>query len=117
MINNIIKDLGHKCITEGPSKIKTFFTITLLKLLEDVQNKTYDKIIDSSGNLQGEGVKFIIPSNIIDIYTRLERLLGLKVSCHTNTQTEATNLIGELYQRGEIQIEQQYRNALNKLST
>ena len=31
-----------------------------------------------SDNLQGEGVKIIIPSNIINIYTRLHVLLGLK---------------------------------------
>ena len=65
-------------------------------------------------NLQGEGVKIIIPSNIIDIYTRLEVLLGLKLSGHTDTLTEASNLIDELYKRGEIQSKQQYRNALNK---
>ena len=65
-------------------------------------------------NLQGEGVKIIIPSNIIDIYTRLEVLLGLKLSGHTNTLTEASNLIDELYKRGEIQNKQQYRNALDK---
>ena len=48
-------------------------------------------------NLEGEGVKFIIPSNIIDIYTRLEILLSLKISGHTDTLTEASNLIDELY--------------------
>ena len=68
-------------------------------------------------DLQGEGVKIIIPSNIIDIYTRLEILLGLKLSGHTDTLTEASNLIDELYKRGEIQNKQQYRNALNKFST
>ena len=65
-------------------------------------------------NLEGEGVKIIIPSNKIDIYTRLEVLLGLKLSGHTDTLTEASNLIDELYKRGEIQNKQQYRNALNK---
>ena len=70
--------------------------------------------LDSDNNLQGEGVKIIIPSNIIDIYTRLEVLLGLKLSGHTDTLTEASNLIDELYKRGEIQTKQQYRNALNK---
>ena len=69
-------------------------------------------------NLKGKGVeKIIIPSNIIDIYTRLEILLGLKLSGHSDTLTEASNLIDELYKRGEIQNNQQYRNALNKFST
>ena len=55
-------------------------------------------------NLQGEGIaKIIIPSNIIDIYTRLEILLGLKLSGRTDTLTEGSMLIDELYKRGEIQ--------------
>ena len=67
---------------------------------------------------KGRGVeKIIIPSNIIDIYTRLEVLLGLKLSGLTDTLTEASNLIDELYKRGEIQNKQQYRNALNKFSS
>ena len=69
-------------------------------------------------NLKGQGIeKIIIPSNMIDIYTRLEILLGLKLSGHTNTLTKASNLIDEIYKRGEIQNEQHYRNALNKFST
>ena len=67
-------------------------------------------------NLEGQGVKIIIPSDVIDIYTRLEILLGLKLSGHTDTLTEASNLIDELYKRGEIKNKQQYRNALNKFS-
>ena len=67
---------------------------------------------------KGKGVeKNIIPSNIVDIYTRLEVILGLKFSGHSDTLTEASNLIDELYNRGEIQNKQQYRNALNKFST
>ena len=57
--------------------------------------------------------KTITPSNKIDIYTRLETLLGLKLSGHTDTVTEASNLNHELYTRGEIQNKQQNRNALN----
>ena len=42
----------------------------------------YDKKIfnqsETDSDLEGQGVKIIIPSNIIDIYTRLEILLGLK---------------------------------------
>ena len=62
------------------------------------------KTIFKKHNLKGQGIqKIIIPSNIIDIYTRLEILLGLKLSRHTDTLTEASNLIDELYKRGEIQ--------------
>ena len=62
--------------------------------------------------LKGRGVeKIIIPSNKIDIYTRFEILLGLKLSGHTDTLTEASNLIDEIYKRGEIQNKQQYRKA------
>ena len=68
--------------------------------------------------LKGKGVeKIIIPSNIIDIYTRLEILLGLKLSGHCNTLSEASILIDELYRLGEIQNKQQYRNALDKFLT
>ena len=33
---------------------------------------------------------------------------------HSDTLTEASNLYDELYKRGEIENEQQYRKALNK---
>ena len=68
-------------------------------------------------NLKSQGIqKIIIPSNIIDIYTRLEVLLGLKLSGHSDTLSEASDLIDELNKRGEIQNKQQYRNALDKFS-
>ena len=117
MLNNIIRDLGYTGIGDIKSKRKIFLTEKLSRLVEDIQNRTYEEIRDDSDDLQGEGVKFIIPSNIIDIYTRLEVLLGLKLSGHTETLTEALNLIDELYKRGEIQNKQQYRNALNKFSS
>ena len=115
MMYNIIRDLGYNGIGDRDSKRKTFFLKKLPKLVEDIQNKTFEEINDDSdSDLQGQGVKNIIPSNIIDIYTRLEILLGLKLSGRTDTLTEASNLIDELYKRGEIQNKQQYRNALNK---
>ena len=112
MMNNIIRDLGYTGVGDRDSKRKTFFTIELPKRGEDIQNKTFDEI-----DLEGQGVKIIIPSDIIDIYTRLEILLGFKLSGHSDTLREASNLIDELFKRGEIQNEQQYRNALNKFST
>ena len=117
MMYNIIDDLGYTGIGDKPSKRKTLFTRTLPKLVEEIQNKTFEEITDDSSDLEGQGVKIIIPSNIIDIYTRLEVLLGLKLSGHTGTLTEASNLIHELYNRGETRNKQQYRNALNKFST
>ena len=113
MMNNIIGDLGYTGRQDRDSKTKRFFTITLPELVEQIQNKIFDEITDDSDDLQGEGVKSIIPSNIIDIYTRLEILLGLKLSGHTDTLTEASNLIDELYKRGELPSKQQYRKALD----
>ena len=75
-------------------------------------------ILNLDTTFKGRGVeKIIILSNIIDIYTRLEILLGLNLSSHTHTLTKASNLIDELYKRSEIQSEQQCRNALNKISS
>ena len=61
-----------------------------------IRNPPITPIENESDNLEGEGVKIIIPSNLNDIYTRLEVLLGLKLSGHTDTLTEASNLIDEL---------------------
>ena len=56
-------------------------------------------------------MKIMIPSNIIDFSTTLEVRLGLKLGGHSYNLTEACNLIDEVYRKGEIQNEQQYRNA------
>ena len=112
MMNNIGRDLGYTGVGDRKYDTKTFFTIQLPKLAQEIQNKTFYEI-----DLQGEGVKIIRPSNINDIYSRLEKLLGIKLSRYTDTLTEANNLSDELYKRGEKQNKQQYRNALNKLQT
>ena len=118
MMNNIKNDLAYTGVGDRDSKRKTFLTKTLPSLVEEIQNRTFEEINDDSdSDLQGQGVKIIIPSNIIDIYTRLEVLLGLKLSGHTDILTEASNLIDELYKRGEIQNKLQYRNALDKFTT
>ena len=110
MMKNKIDDLGYTGIGDKKSNRKTLFTKRLPKLVEDIQNKTFNEI-----DLQGQGIeKIIIPSNIIDIYTRPEVFLGLKLSVHSDTLTEASNLTDELYKRGEIQNKQQYRNAPHK---
>ena len=129
-------------ITPGIQKIFTQTSNIPLKKLNNQEREVYNIILETldfenykpisgeskSGrykqsqsnfnkrNLKGEGVKIIIPSNIIDIYTRLEILLGLKLSGHNDTLTEASNLLDELYKLGEIQNKQQFRNALNKFN-
>ena len=112
MLNKITNDLVYTGVGNRPSNRKKFSTITLSKIVDEIKNKTFDKI-----DLEGQGVKIIIPSNIIDIYTRFEVLLGLKLSGHTDTLTEASNLFDELYKRSEIQNEQQHRNAFDKFRT
>ena len=89
----------------------------LPKEIAKTRNALLPAIENESDDLQGEGVKIIIPSNIIDIYTRLEILLGLILSGHTDTPTKASNLIDELYKRGELQNKQQNRNAVDKFTT
>ena len=91
----------------------------LPKAVDKIRNPPLPSIenVENSSDSEGQGIKIIIPNNIIDSYTRLEVLLGLKLSGHTDTLTEAINLIDELYKRGDIQNKEQYRNALNKFST
>ena len=137
-------DVKNFNITPDLQNVFTDTTGISLKKLNKKENQTYKKLLNTlnyenyrpkkgeynsgrykntknilkSNNLQGRGIeKIFIPNNIIDIYTRLEVLLGLKLSGHTNTLTEASNLIDELYSLGEIQNKQQYRNAPNKFLT
>ena len=116
-IYDILKNIGFYSMrhTKGlkSARMKDAL-INLPKEIDKIRNPPLPAIENKSDNLEGEGVKIIIPSNIIDIYTRLEVLLGLKLSGHSDTLTEASNLIDELYKRGEIQNKQQYRNAPDK---
>ena len=119
-IYNILKNIGfysmkhYKGLNSARFKDAKY---NLPKEIDKIRNPPLSQIENESDDLQGEEVKIIIPSNILDIYTRLEILLGLKLSGHSTTLTEASNLIDELYKRGEIQDKQQYRNAPNKFTT
>ena len=62
-------------------------------------------------------MRTIISSNIIDKYTKLETLLGLKLSGHVDTLTQASNVIDELNKGGETRNEQQYPKALDIIFT
>ena len=107
---NFLTDIKYDGIDDEKTNQKRFFT----NLIKDYSNIKEEE----ANNFEGRGIeKVIIPSNIVDIYSRLEVLLGLKLSGHTTTLTEASNLIDELYKPGEIQNKQEYRKALNKFQT
>ena len=119
-VYDILKNTGFYSMkhTKGLKSARMIDALyNLQKEIDKIRNPPLPAIENETDDLQGEGVKIIIPSNIIDIYTRLHVLVGLKLSGHTYTLTEASNLIDELYKRGEIQNSQQYRNALNKFQT
>ena len=105
-IYNIPKNIGFYSMKHIKGLNSTRYKdakYNLLKEIDKIRNPPLPQIENESDNIQGEGVKIIIPSNIIDIYTRLEILLGLKLSGHTDTLTEASILIDQLYKLGEIQ--------------
>ena len=86
----------------------------LPKAIVKIPNPPLPAYEEISVNLKGEGVKIMIPSNVIDIDTRLSISLGFEISGHSYTVTEALNLIDEIFKRDEIQNEQQYRNGPDK---
>ena len=60
-------------------------------------------------------MKKVIPSNIVDKWTRIEVLLGLNVSGYTDTFTEASTKLNDFCKEGDLQNKQQYRNALDSV--
>ena len=106
-LNNFLTDIGYN----GNIDHQTNQTKIFKKLISQYRNIKKEEPTD----LKGHRIeKIIIPSNIVDIYKRLEILIGLKLSGNTDSLTGASNLIDELYKLGEIQNKQQYRNALDK---
>ena len=75
-------------------------------------DKEVRRILNSETKLKGMGIeKTVKPSNIIDIYTRLEILLGLKLSGHTDTVTEASSLKDDFYK----EVKYKRNNNIEKL--
>ena len=120
---NILKNVGFYSMihSKGLKSARMQDALySLTKTIAKIRNatlSTIENIEDVSDDLRGEGVKIIIPSIKVDIHTRSEILLGLQLSGHTNTLTEAGNLIDDIYKRGEIQNKQQSWNALDEFQT
>ena len=62
-------------------------------------------------------MKVIIASFIVDIWTRIQILHGLKQPGFTSTLREDSNLLDDLFKKARIQNEENYRNAVDKLHT
>ena len=85
---NFLLDVGYTGVGDEKTNQKKFFT----KLFEQFRNIKKEEPV----NLEGRGIeKTIILFNIIDIYTRLEVLLGLKLSGYSINLTESSNIIDE----------------------
>ena len=113
IFRDILQKTNYDTYKRGKGNMSGRDRYTRYELADEVR-----RILKLDKKLRGRRIKkIIIPSNIIYIYTRREISLGLKLSGHTDTLTEASNLIDELYKRGEIQNKQQYRNALDKFTT
>ena len=77
-----------------------------------------DEYESLESDLEGNGTKtIVVPSDTDEIWTRLQVLLGLKLAGHTDTLIEASQLLDALLKRGEIETEQQYRNAIDKFKS
>ena len=88
---------------------KNILLFDLPEKIADIESQIIDK--EESDVSEGQGLKVIITSNIIDIYTRKKVSLGKNLYGHTDKLTKASNLIEKLHKRSVKQNEQQYRNA------
>ena len=77
--------------------------------LKKIQNET-------AGEIEGQGMIILINSNIITIWTTLEVLLELTLSGHTDTLTEGSNLIDELYEKTQTKQFQRCSKSLSRQS-
>ena len=96
-------------------KCKKVRLLDLPEKVADIESRIVDE--EESDVSEVQGLKILITSSIIDMYIRLEVLLGKKLLGHTDTLTEASNLINKLHKRGVKQNEQQYRNVFDKFYT
>ena len=113
---NILNDLGYTGDGDKNSEAKRCFLCVLPKKCAEIKSKEQNEEVFY--DFEGQGIeKFFISSNTVDIYNRLEVLLGLRSCGQNNTFTEASKLMGELHKRSGIEIEQQNRNALSKFHT
>ena len=91
MLNITKKDIRYTGVGNRSSKRRTILLTGMLEKVAEIQSKPLNE--DESVDLQGQGMKIIIPSNVLDIWTRLKFLQGLTLFGHVDTLTEAKNLM------------------------
>ena len=101
MMTKIKNTLGYTGLGYKPSKRKIFLLTDLPAKVAEIENRNVAG--EESDSFGRNGMKNVIPSNIIGVYTRLKVLHGLKLSGHTDTLTEASNLVDKFCKRREIQ--------------
>ena len=98
----------------GESKLGRY--IIIRDNLDDDVDRSLNTCFESENefkSLQGGGVKNFIATNILDVWTRLEIMLGLQLSGHTDTLSKASILVDEKIKRGGIDNEQQNRSTFD----
>ena len=92
MINYNMNDVGCTATGDFSSKRERVFTEMFPKKVAKFEIRILDE--DEYDDLQGERMKNINPSKLVDVWTRLKVLLRLNLSGLTDTLTEASYLIG-----------------------
>ena len=94
-----------------PSKVRKIL-IPPIVAITSWESDEYESL---ESDLEGNGTKtIVVPSDSDEMWTRLKVLLGIKLAGHTDSVIEASQLLHALFKKGEIETEQQYRNAIDK---
>ena len=124
IFSQILDEIKYKPDDDKKSKRRDYIRDKLPSRVQKILNPPIVAIVsgesDEYESLESEvsGTKtIVVPSDSDEIWTRLQVLLGLKLAGHTDTLIEASQLLDALFKKGEIETEQQFRNAINKFKT
>ena len=121
--SKFLNDINYDPNTDRPSKRRELIRTKLIDWVQKILNPRAALAIGESdeyespdSDSESKGTKtFFIPSDSYAIWIGSQNLLGLKLSGHTDTLKEASQLKDALYKRGEIETEQQYHTAIDKV--
>ena len=123
IFKNILNEINYDPKTDRKSERRDYLKNKLDSRVEKILNPPIaaiasgesDEYESLESDLEGNETKtIVVPSDSDEIWSRLQVLLGLKLAGHTDTLIEASQLLDALYKKGEIETEQQNRNAVDK---